>query len=312
MTIQTSIYADGLPDFIDQCNGIMSGEYHKLPVSEQRALYEKLAAHFNGPLPAGVHIHETCFTADEQGHRFRVYKTVGGRTDAMVFYIRGGGFVLGSLETHNLLMAEMCAATGLTVVAADFRLAPEAPYPAPIDDCETILRYIVNNAGALGLAAQKIIICGDSSGGDMVVALCMRLRNAGETRVHAQVLFNPVLDFSRWKNGGDDAPLLTAGEMEFYTACYAPGDDVLLPEVPPLVSATFEGLPPAYVMAAELDSLRADAHAYVDRLRKEGIAAELVVEPGLVHGAIRARGLCATAKAAFDRGCDRLVQFANA
>lgn len=312
MTIQTPLYAPGLSDFIDQCNAIMVGEYHKLPADQQRALYEKLAAHFNGPLPADVQISEPHFTVEGRKYRFRHYTKVAGCANALVFYIRGGGFVLGSLETHHVLMAEICAATGLSVVAADYRLAPEAPYPAAIDDCEAILRHVVANAGALGLSSPKVIICGDSSGGSMAVALCMRLRTAGEKLVHAQVLFNPVLDFSRWKNGGDDAPLLTAGEMEFYTACYAPGDAVLLPEVSPLVSGTFEGLPPAYVMAAELDSLRADSLAYVDRLHKHGIPAELVVETGLVHGAIRARGLCLAAKAAFDRGCDRLVQFANA
>jgi acetyl esterase len=311
MNIQTPTYAQGLSDFIDQCNGIMSGEYHKLPVDRQRALYEKLAAHFNGPLPADVQISETRYDAEGLEHRFRTYRKAGGRTDALVFYIRGGGFVLGSLDTHHVLMAEICAATGLTIVAADFRLAPEAPYPAAIDDCENILRHVIKNARVLGLSSKKVIICGDSSGGDMAVALCMRLRDAGERLVHAQVLFNPVLDFSRWKNGGDDAPLLTAGEMEFYTACYAPGDVVLSPEVSPLVSGTFEGLPPAYVMAAELDSLRADSLAYVDHLQKHGIPAELVVETGLVHGAIRARGLCAAAKSAFDRGCARLVEFAN-
>lgn len=311
MNMQTPTYADGIPEFIDQCNGIMSGEYHKLPVITQRALYEELAAHFNGPLPEGIEISENVFESVGITCRFRTYKKAGSEAKALVFYIRGGGFVLGSLDTHHVLMAEMCAGTGLDIVATDFRLAPEAPYPAAIDDCEAVLRYVTKNVHSLGLSEGKVVVCGDSSGGDMVVALCTRMRNAGDRLIDAQVLFNPVLDFSRWKNGGDDAPLLTAGEMEFYTACYAPGDIVLAPEVSPLVSGSFEDLPPAYVMAAELDSLREDSIAYVEQLKANGIAAELVVEKGLVHGSIRARGISNAAKMAFDRGCAKLVEFSN-
>ena len=310
MNPQPPAYADGIADFIQQCNGIMSGEYHKLPIERQRELYEKLAAHFNGPIPYTVQISEICYESDGIERRFRTYKKKGATAGATVFYIRGGGFVLGSLETHQVLIAEICDATGLDIVAADFRLAPEAPYPAAIDDCEDILRYIKANASVLDIAADKVIISGDSSGGDMAVALCMRARETRDISIDAQVLFNPVLDFSRWKSGGGDAPLLTAGEMEFYTACYAPGDMVLNPEVSPIVSGTFEDLPPAYVMAAELDSLKADSLTFAERLKDQGIPVELVVERGLVHGGIRARGLSAAAKAAFYRGCEKFTAFA--
>ena len=311
MNVQVAPYAKGISEFIDQCNQIMYGEYHKLPVSEQRMLYERLASHFNGPIPESVDIKEISFESDKLTRRFRIYSKSGEQARALVFYIRGGGFVLGSLDTHNVLLAEMCAETGLSVVAADFRLAPEAPYPAPIDDCESVLHYVMENASELGIEYEKLLICGDSSGGDMAVALCMRLRDAGKQPFDAQVLFNPVLDFTRWTSGGVDAPLLTGGEMEFYTACYAPDDKVFDPHVSPLVSGHFDGLPPAYVMAAELDSLREDSSAFVERLIKENIDAELVVEKGLVHGAIRAREMSDTAMAAFKRVCAKLVEFAN-
>ncbi|BCM87683.1 alpha/beta hydrolase [Methylobacterium indicum] len=312
MDLQVSPYADGIERFINQCNGIMTGEYHKLPIVQQRALYEALAAHFNGPVPDCVSVDETEYEADGVVRRFRIYRKEGGRSDAMVFYIRGGGFVLGSLETHHVLMADICAATGLDVVAPDFRLAPEAPFPAAIDDCQDVLRHVIANASALGLTLGKVLVCGDSSGGNMAVALCMRMRDAGEATIDAQLLFNPVLDFSRWRNGGGDAPLLTAGEMEFYTACYAPGDTVLHPHVSPLLRGDFRGLPPAYVMAAELDSLQVDSLTYADKLREVEVACELMVEKGLVHGAMRARNMSAAARAAFERACSKLVQFADA
>lgn len=311
MNVQQAIYAPGISDFIDRCNAIMSGPYHELPVPRQRALYETLARHFDGPAPEGVHVREVEFVSAGTTKRFRLYRSTERRSDSFVFYIRGGGFVLGSLDTHDRLMSDLCAATGLDVVAADFRLAPEAPFPAAIDDCEDVLRHVREHATRFGLGTRKALICGDSSGGNMVVALCMRLRDAGDDAIAGQVLLNPVLDFSRWRNGGGDAPLLTAGEMEFYTACYAPGDVVLHEHVSPLIGGDFAGLPKAYVMAAELDSLREDSIRYVERLMQNGIRAELVVEPGLVHGAIRARNISDAARSAFERACAKLVQFAD-
>ncbi|WP_159289218.1 alpha/beta hydrolase [Methylosinus sporium] len=304
-------YADGIEDFVEKCNSIMAGEYHKLPIPEQRALYEVLAGYFNGPFPRDVQCDEVAYESGGVTRRFRIYHKVPHRSDAFVFYIRGGGFVLGSMETHHVLMADICDITGLTIVAADFRLAPEAPFPAAIDDCFDIFRHVTENRPSLGLGAGRVLISGDSSGGNMAVALCMRLRDLGDSTVHAQVLLNPVLDFSRWRDGGDDAPLLTAGEMEFYTSCYAPGETVLHEHVSPILGCNFAKLPPAYVMAAELDSLQEDSFAYVLALLEHGIKAELIVESGLVHGAVRARNISVSARAAFRRACSKLLEFAG-
>ena len=311
MDIAVLPYADGIEEFVAQCNTIMAGEYHKLPLPEQRRLYEKLAEHFNGPLPAGVGVSEYKFDVHGITKGFRVYRQPGKQPDGVVFYIRGGGFVLGSLETHHVLMADICKSTGLAVIAADFRLAPEAPFPAAIEDCEDAFNYMCLNRDIMNLGHGPLIISGDSSGGNMVVALCMRLRDKGERSINAQVLFNPVLNFARWKNGGGDAPLLTAGEMEFYTACYAPGDIVYHEHVSPILKGNFTGLPQAYVMGAELDSLKEDAVSYVVQLIAAGVKADLIVEPGLVHGGIRARNLSQGARRAFERACWRIRKFCD-
>lgn len=305
-------YADGIEEFVAQCNTIMAGEYHKLPLAEQRRLYERLATHFNGPMPCNIEVTEHKFEKKGKKNRFRVYKNSDVKRDGIVFYIRGGGFVLGSLETHHILMADICKATGLTVIAADFRLAPEAKFPSGIDDCEDVLDYVLLDRQIMNVGEGPIIISGDSSGGNMVVALCMRLRDKGDRSINAQVLFNPVLNFARWKNGGDDAPLLTAGEMEFYTACYAPGDIVYHEHVSPILGGDFADLPPAYVMGAELDSLKEDSVAYVSHLLAAGGTAKLIIEPGLVHGGIRARNMSEGARRAFDRACWYIREFCDA
>ena len=312
MSLEQQNYADGIEQFIAQCNGIMSGEYHKLPVTEQRDLYEKLAKNFDEPPSPNVDIREVKYKDGATNRKFRVYQPKENASDALIFYIRGGGFVLGSLDTHHVLMADICENTNISVVAPDFRLAPEDQFPAAIDDCYDVLLHVLENNEELGIPTDKVFVCGDSSGANMAVAVCMWLRDRTDIEVDAQVLFNPVLDFSRWKNGGGDAPLLTAGEMEFYTACYAPGDVVLHEHVSPLINGNYANLPPAYIMAAELDSLKQDSLIYAEELRKEGTDVELVVEPGLVHGAIRARNMSTGARQAFERACAKLVQFASA
>ena len=125
-------------------------------------------------------------------------------------------------------------------------------------------------------------------------------------------MISPVLDFTRWQHGGEDVPLLTGGEMEYYTRCYVTDPEQLLsPYVSPLRSAAFHDLPPAYIMSAEMDSLKVDAEEYASRLREHGIFVEVSVEPGLVHSAVRARGLSPQVADAWDRFCARTAWLVN-
>jgi acetyl esterase/lipase len=297
-------YAPGIKEFIDRCNAVMPPDFYTYPIQEQRRLYQSLTVEFPYDLPEGVlwRQHEV----NVKGTRlvFRLYEPQESISGGLVIYIRGGGFVVGSLDTHHTVTAEIAAKVQVKVMAVDFRLAPEHSFPDALEDCYNAVIYAYDNAEALGINPHNIIIAGDSSGGNMAVVVAMMCRDKNGPKLAGQALISPVLDFTRWRNGGDDAPLLTGGEMEFYTACYAPSPEIVShPYVSPLISGQFGGLPQAYIMGAEKDSLLVDSREYARLLDMHGTLVELVVEPGLVHSAVRARALSENVQAAWDRYC---------
>ncbi|HVK67345.1 MAG TPA: alpha/beta hydrolase [Polyangium sp.] len=305
--------ADGLQTFIDRCNRAMPPDFYTRPLAEQRALYLGLTREFPYEIPPDVTLTDDVIAHGRRRLRVRVYRPRAPVGRGLLLYIRGGGFVVGSLETHDTVVAELASRSGLVTVAPDFRMAPEHPFPAALEDCYSALSGIVVEAVRLGVDPDHIVLAGDSSGANMAVAVAMMARDRGGPSLRGQALISPVLDFTRWRRGGADAPLLTGGEMEYYTACYTPDPaQVEHPYVSPLVRGAFHGLPPAYLMGAELDSLRIDAETYARRLREHGIPVDLVIEPGLVHSAVRARGLCPAVADAWARFCSRAARLACA
>lgn len=297
-------FAPGVAAFVDRANEVLPPNFHTRPVPEQRALYAALTDAFPFPRPAGVDVVDDQVTVGGHTVGLRVYRTTDEPGQPAVLFFHGGGFVLGSLETHDTIVAELAAKAGVTAVAVDFRPAPEHPFPAAVEDGWTALRGVVADADRLGIDPARIAVAGDSSGANLAVALCLVTRDRGGPPVAAQSLVSPVLDFARWRSGGEDAPLLSGDEMVFFTACYV-GDAANVEHgyVSPLRTGSLSGLPPAYVMAAELDSLKADGEEYARRLAAEGTPVELVVEPGLVHACVRARGVSAEVADAVDRWC---------
>ena len=305
-------YAHGIPEFIDRCNAAMPPDFYKLPNKAQRALYLGLTIEFPYQVPTGVTCEDIVIEHAGRSVRARVYRPRQRTGDGLLIYIRGGGFVVGSLETHNTVVAELCANTGLTVVAPDFLMAPENPFPAALEDCYAAVCGLAANPGLLDIDPGKIVVTGDSSGANQAVVIAMMARDRNGPVLRGQALISPVLDFTRWRAGGHDAPLLTGGEMEYYTACYAPDASVVAaPYVSPLVAGTFDRLPPAYIMGAEMDSLLVDSQAYAQHLADHGTQVRLVVEPGLVHSAVRARGLCAQVADAWRRFCAAAARLAE-
>src|SRR6266542_364116 len=282
-------YAPGIEEFVDRCNEAMPPDFYTYPVQRQRELYLGLTEVFRYDLPAAVRIDDAVVLRGGRALPVRVYTPSSRAGAGVVFYIRGGGFVVGSLETHNTVVAELADRTGLACVAVNFRMAPENPFPAALEDCHDALRGVLADPAAVGLM----------------------LRDRGGPRPAGQALISPVLDFTRWRSGGEDAPLLTGGEMEYYTACYCPRpEQAAHPYVSPLVSGEFHDLPPAYIMGAEMDSLRVDGERYAAELARHGIPVEHVVEPGLVHAAVRAR-LRELRPRAVLAGCESGVELAD-
>lgn len=304
-------YAPGIEEFVERCNRAMPPNFYTLQLEEQRALYLGLTKEFPYELPNDVNIHNDEVTFKNRTFNIRVYTPKDIKGDGLIIYIRGGGFVVGSLETHNTVVAELAEKSGLICVAADFRMAPENPFPAALEDCYGIFCGIANDAKRFNIDPNKIVISGDSSGANMAVSIAMITRDRSGPKLKGQALISPVLDFTRWRKGGEDAPLLTGGEMEYYTACYTPNlDDANHPYVSALIDGKFDGLPPAYIMGAEMDSLLVDSQTYHQHLLNNGISSELIVEPGLVHSAVRARGLSSNVMDAWNRFCVKAAELA--
>lgn len=306
-------YAPGIQEFVDRSNRAMPPDFYLLPLEEQRRLYLGLAEEFPYRVPDGVTLADEALEHGGRTSRVRVYRPEEITGRGALLYIRGGGFVVGSLETHDTVVAELAVRTGLVAIALDFRMAPESPFPAGLEDCYGALCGIAGAAERLAIDPERLVVGGESSGANMAVALCMMVRDRGGPPLRGQALISPVLDFTRWRHGGDDAPLLTGGEMEYYTACYCPDfGDAAHPYVSPLVSGTFHDLPPAYVMGAELDSLLVDSEQYAARLREHGTPVDLVVERGLVHSAVRARALSLQVADAWRRYCGAAAALTDA
>ncbi|PHN30462.1 alpha/beta hydrolase [Pseudomonas sp. ICMP 460] len=306
-------YAPGIEEFVDRCNAVMPADFFTYAMEDQRRLYQSLVVEFPYALPLDVHWSQHNVTEGDAHPGFRLYEPSQPMTEGLVIYIRGGGFVMGSLDTHHSVAAEIASKSRIKVMAVDFRLAPEYPFPFALEDCYNALLYAHAQADTLGIDRNKIILAGDSSGANMAVVVAMMTRDRNGPALAGQALISPVLDFTRWRNGGDDAPLLTGGEMEFYTACYTPDPSTTShPYVSPLVAGDFSGLPKAYVMGAEKDSLAIDAQLYAQALQRQGIDVELVIEPGMVHAAIRARALSPTVQDAWTRYCGKISEMARA
>lgn len=285
-------YAPGMQEFIDRANKAMPPDFYRGPLAEARLMYENLTVEFPFDVPKGLAITDERLEHGGRECGIRVYRPHQVTGDGLLLYIRGGGFVVGSLNTHHTVVAELAANTGLVCVAVDFRMSPEHPFPAALEDCYDALCGVAAQADRFGIDPRRIVVAGDSSGANMAVALCLMSRDRHGPPLAGQALISPVLDFTRWRHGGEDVPLLTGGEMEYYTACYCPQpEQAAHPYVSPLIRGEFHGLPAAYIMGAEMDSLLVDAQTYAERLRENGTDVVLVCEQGLVHSSVRARGV---------------------
>ncbi|WLH63382.1 alpha/beta hydrolase [Pseudomonas sp. FP2300] len=208
-----------------------------------------------------------------------------------ILYMHGGGWVVGDLDSHDFICMELAAALGALVVAVDYRLAPEHPFPAGLDDCLAVWRHLA--AAPFAIDPRRRLVAGDSAGGNLAAALCLALRDAGQPLPRSQVLIYPALAGpaplpSRREHA--NAPLLSSRDLDSYHALYL-GGLAPLPGAMPLLADDLSGLPPALIVVAQWDPLRDDGVLYSERLNAAGVDAVLYVGEGLVHGCLRGRSL---------------------
>lgn len=218
----------------------------------------------------------------------RIYTPEGSGPFPLIAFFHGGGFVLCSLETHDELCRAMCRDAGAVVVSVDYRLAPEAKYPAAADDCYAATAWCAAHAAELGADAARLVVAGDSAGGNLAAVTALRARDLGAPRIRHQVLIYPAThcDFNTPSyRENAQGYFLTADAMRWFWAHYlANPAQASEPYACPAHAADLKGLPPATVITAEYDPLRDEGEDYAAQLRAAGVPVVLKRYDGMIHG----------------------------
>jgi acetyl esterase len=219
----------------------------------------------------------------------------------MVFF-HGGGWVIGDLDTHDDLCRFLAARAGVRVLSVEYRLAPEHPFPAPVEDAHAAFAWAAANATGLGADPERVAVGGDSAGGNLAAVVSMLARDAGGPSPVLQLLIYPVTDAharTRSRQLFSEGYLLTRSDMDFFERHYLPREsDRDDPRASVLRAPDLSGLPPAYVVTAGFDPLRDEGEEYALRMRAAGVPVALRRHPGLVHSFANQTAISRTARAA--------------
>jgi acetyl esterase len=266
--------------------------YHTLSPKEARQLFRETRV-ASTPTPPEIGTVKN-ITANGQGGPIplRVYRPAGVADDIQlpgVVYFHGGGWVIGDLDTHDVLCRQLTAEAGITVVSVDYRLAPEDKFPAAVDDALAATRYVARYGPELGVDTGRLAVGGDSAGGNLAAVVALLARDSTEGPALAfQVLIYPVTDVgseSQSYRDFADGYLLTRDSMRWFTMHYLrssiDGDGW---HASPLRAKSLAGLPPALVITAGFDPLRDEGAAYAARLTEAGVRVDYVCYGGMIHG----------------------------
>lgn len=240
----------------------------------------------------------------------RIYRPEGSGPFPVHLHYHGGGWVIGDLETHDADCRELCRAADVIVIAVDYRLAPEHPYPAAVEDCLAAAQWAAANAEAIGGSSGPISVGGDSAGGNLAAVVTRIARDAGAPRINFQLLLYPVTDaamdtVSYVENR--EGYMLTEQSMTWFWESYCQNPERRLePDASPLRAADLSGLPAAHVMTAEFDPLRDEGEAYAKRLQEAGVAVTCERYDGLIHGFFSQARLIPAARPALDAAAKAL------
>jgi acetyl esterase len=281
-------------DFIRKTESYYPPDTINMSIAGQRDVYGRLCNAFRCDYPEGV----TAQDRNADGVPVRCYKKIDTEAVAVVLYFHGGGFVVGGLDSHDDICAEICDQTGFAVVSVDYRLAPENVYPVDYEDCMKAFHWV-------GRKYQKpLVLVGDSAGGTLAAAVAHSTRHT-KPSVAGQVLIYPAL--GKAKETGSyithaNAPLLTLEDIVFYHDIRAGSADVSGDATyTPLSGSDFSGLPPTVAISAECDPICDDAEDYCLAIQQAGGQAVWIKEVGLVHGYLRARHTVGRARKSFSR-----------
>jgi acetyl esterase len=274
-----------------------------LPVDEARAQVAATNAPWNQPMPELPSVEDHTIAGAGGPIRLRRYRPSLEQRLPVILYAHGGGFVVCSLDTHDRLMRLLAQRTGAAVIGIDYRLAPEHPYPAALEDCLAAHRWLHAHGRELGLDAGRLVVAGDSAGANLALATLLALRDGQEPMPKGGALFYGCywsrLDTPSHARFGDGAWHLSTNQMAWFWRHYLgerpPGDPLAEP-----LHANFARLPHLFLNVGTLDPLADDTDELARRLQPAGVPFDLKVYPGLVHAFMRMTARCRAADTAMD------------
>jgi acetyl esterase len=295
--------------YLDSLAGLPALE--TLSVEEARAGTEARAAELFGPVEEVASTEDRAIPGPNGPIRIRIYRpSTESRHPTLpaLVYLHGGGWVIGSLDTHDGVCRALCARTPCVVVSVDYRLAPEHRFPAAVEDAWAATVWVWERAGELMVSPGKVAVGGDSAGGNLAAVMALRARDR-RVPLPFQLLVYPVCDYdletASYRENGAGYGLTLPAMRWFWDHYLGPDGDGLDPDASPLRAADVSGVAPAFVLTVENDPLLDEGEAYARRLRGAGVPVTLSRYDGVIHGFIRMPGV-------IERGHEALDECAGA
>lgn len=272
---------------LDQFAAAGAPALEHLSPTQAREVYGAIEA-LHGPPPPMHHVEDRAIPGPAGDIPVRIYRPRDTSPLPALVYFHGGGWVIGSLDSHDGVCRALAKEADCVVVSVDYRLAPEHRFPAAPEDAYAATCWVSAHASEVGADPVRIAVGGDSAGGNLAAVVALMARDRGAPALVFQLLIYPAVD-SRFDTSSHEENaegyFLTRGAMKWFWDHYAPGDtDRRSPYAAPLRAEHLGGLPPALVLTAEFDPLRDEGEAYARRLSEAGVAAEAIRYDGMFHG----------------------------
>ena len=291
-----------LKAYLDALEAQGAPPLNSVPVDVARKMYEKGAEQTRGEPPELLAVEELVIPGPETELKAWLYRPSEQQDLPLLVYFHGGGFTIGSLQSHDAVCRYLSKETECLVLSVDYRLAPEHKYPAAVEDAWAATCWAVNNAKKLGGDPDRVAVGGDSAGGNLAAIVCLMAREAGDPQLACQLLIYPGIDMSCSLPSHDtfaDGYRLTRDLITwFYQAYFTKDDDVTDWRASPINAHSLAGLPPAFILSAGFDPLQDENKSYAYKLEAAGVAVVHSHYPDMIHGFVTMPGILSQAREA--------------